>query len=99
MPFKSKKQRNYLYATLPRIAKKFSEHTKNSKIKSSKKSTKKRKMEWYEFPHLPEKGDHILAKYQKSEKLFEIVVLEEDKIGPIERWCYFEDYEKLKEYK
>jgi hypothetical protein len=37
MPFKSEKQKKYLYATKPEVAKKFAEHSKK------KKSTKKKK--------------------------------------------------------
>ena len=34
MPFKSERQRKYLYANKPKVAKKFAKHSKKGKIKT-----------------------------------------------------------------
>jgi hypothetical protein len=41
MPFKSEKQRKYLYAKEPAVAKKFAAETKNKKRKTTKKRSGK----------------------------------------------------------
>jgi hypothetical protein len=41
MPFKSKKQRAFLYSQKPEIAKEFAEHTSESQMKKLPKKVKK----------------------------------------------------------
>jgi hypothetical protein len=38
MPFKSEKQRKYLYANKPKVAKQFSKHSKGGKTKTGYKT-------------------------------------------------------------
>lgn len=51
-------------------------------------------MSWHFFPHLPEKGAHIIALYKGCENgnFFELTIFEEGKFPPLEKWCYYEDY-------
>lgn len=58
-------------------------------------------MIWHKFPHLPSEGAHILAIYKGSceSNCFQMVIRSLEDMGPIEKWCYYEDYKNGKERK
>ena len=54
-------------------------------------------MVWHSFPHLPEEGAHILAKFKGSDlgNLFEMRIRQQEGLEHIEKWCYYDEYQEI----
>ncbi len=53
-------------------------------------------MTWHPLSHSPSIGDHIIVKYHGCTKgnYFQVIVREGESLNHIEKWCYYEDYQR-----